>query len=137
MELCRFSSFLIMLTVLHIHFFPTCGNLLWIKLWRMWKSVSFQQLFLLFTELSTLWINLYSPMYRTSIHWLSPEVFQLILPKLFYFPVKMSGCKVTNLLRRQKFCEKPPKTEAGIICDIREILSPDNHFEEEDPCRGK
>ena len=56
MESRRFRSFLIMLTVLYIHFFPPCGNSLWTNLWIMWKSVRFQQLFLIFTTGAALWI---------------------------------------------------------------------------------
>jgi len=69
--------------------------------------------------------------------WLSRAAFWLIPAKLFCFPVNLPANKVTNPPDGQNICEKQTKKKIGIICSRREILSPDNHIEEEDPCREK
>ena len=89
----------------------------------MWKSVSFQQVFpvIAFPVLPV--ENLHSPMHthrlerfrRVLRQWMPMPVFSLIPAKLFRFPGKLSGIKVTDRNRGQNFCEKLPKRKNGII----------------------
>ena len=43
---------------------PRCGKLLWKNLWRMWKTIGFQQVFRLSVQELPLWINLHNGLHN-------------------------------------------------------------------------
>ena len=94
-----------------------CGKPLWKSLWRMWKTQSFQQVFLPFAQTPPLvdnnaYTNAYSPFLLKNSHVTSPEHGNILCQKVlkkFTFCNDSVSIFFSPDFPSPIFCEKPPK----------------------------
>ena len=128
---------------------PACGKPLWKNLWRLWKTLSYQQDFLLFSFFAFLveksaYIHAYSVLRPKTGRVTSPSEGSRYRKNI---GEKLSSCKkmlskaIDAFSQLWKICEKPPKNDLALPGNTGEEREWKLHFPVSPhrrlPCREK